>query len=99
MPSSPAIRPPPGQSGIVAGVLLLLAAIGSAQAATTYHVRTDGGTAAQCTGKADAAYSGSGTNQACAWKHPYYALPPNDTARIAGGDTLMIGSGSYMIGW
>ncbi|QOW18799.1 hypothetical protein INQ41_08875 [Lysobacter ciconiae] len=79
--------------------LLATAAIGSAQAATTYYVRTDGGTAAQCTGKADARYSGSGTNQACAWKHPYYALPPNETARIAGGDTLIIGSGSYMIGW
>ena len=99
MTFTPATGPPPDRASLCGGVLLLLAAIGSAQAATTYHVRTDGGTAAQCTGKADAAYSGSGTNQACAWKHPYYALPPNETARIAGGDTLIIGSGSYMIGW
>ena len=43
-------------------------------AATTYYVRTDGGDASQCTGRADAAYPGSGTGQACAWKHPFYAL-------------------------
>ncbi len=76
-----------------------LAAWGSAAAATTYHVRTDGGTSTQCTGKADAPYPGSGTNQACAWSHPYYALPSGSTPRIAGGDTLMIGSGDYMIGY
>ena len=75
-----------------------LGAIGSAQAAT-FFVRTDGGDANQCNGKADAAYSGSGTAQNCAWKHPYYALPSSGTARIAGGDTLMIGSGEYMIGY
>ncbi len=83
----------------ISAVLLCLVSLGAAQAATTYYVRTDGGDAAQCNGKADARYSGNGTNQACAWKHPYYALPPNETARISGGDTLMIGSGSYMIGW
>ncbi|HEU4773631.1 MAG TPA: NEW3 domain-containing protein [Lysobacter sp.] len=76
-----------------------LAAWGSAAAATTYHVRTDGGTSTQCTGKADAPYSGSGSGQACAWKHPYYALPSGGTPRIAGGDTLIIGSGDYMIGY
>ena len=76
-----------------------LGAIGTAQAATTYFVRTDGGDASQCTGRGDAAYSGSGSAQNCAWKHPYYALPSSGTARIAGGDTLMIGSGEYMIGY
>jgi hypothetical protein len=75
-----------------------LGAIGSAQAAT-FFVRTDGGDANQCNGKADAAYSGSGTAQNCAWKHPYYALPSSGTPRIAGGDTLMIGSGEYMIAY
>ena len=79
-------------------LLLSFAAIGSATAATTYYVRTDGGDASQCTGKGDAAYSGTGTAQACAWKNPNYALPPNDVARIAGGDTLIIGAGSYQIG-
>ncbi|HUH90717.1 MAG TPA: hypothetical protein VLZ76_08695, partial [Lysobacter sp.] len=76
-----------------------LAAWGSAAAATNYYVRTDGGTATQCTGKADAPYSGSGNGQACAWSHPYFALPSTGTPRIAGGDTLNIGSGEYMIGY
>ncbi len=75
-----------------------LGAFGSAQAAT-FFVRTDGGDANQCTGRGDAAYPGSGTAQNCAWKHPYYALPSGAAARIAGGDTLMIGSGEYMIGY
>lgn len=73
------------------------AAIGSAQAAT-FYVRTDGGDAAQCTGRADAAYPGSGTSQACAWKNPNIAMPSSGSARIAGGDTLMIGAGSFQIG-
>ncbi|WP_460815060.1 hypothetical protein, partial [Luteimonas pelagia] len=38
-----------------------LLAWGSAQAATTFHVRADGGSASQCTGRADAPYPGSGT--------------------------------------
>ncbi|MGH7462791.1 MAG: hypothetical protein ACREMA_17415, partial [Longimicrobiales bacterium] len=74
------------------------AAMGSAQAAT-FYVRTDGGDANQCNGRADAPYPGSGTGQNCSWKHPYYALPSTGTARIAGGDTLMIGSGEYMVGY
>ena len=64
-------------------------AIGSAQAATTFYVRTDGGDATQCNGRADVPYPGSGTGQNCAWKHPYYALPNSGTPRIAGGDTLI----------
>src|SRR5688572_12464420 len=74
-----------------------LAAIGSAEAAT-YYVRADGGDASQCDGRADAAYPGSGTAQACAWKNPNIALPNSGTARIVGGDTLMIGAGTYQIG-
>ena len=72
---------------------------GSAQAANTYYVRIDGGSSAQCTGRADAPYPGSGTHQACAWKSPHYALPAAGVPRIAGGDTLIIGPGKYMIGW
>jgi hypothetical protein len=75
-----------------------LMAFGSAQAATTYYVRTNGGDASQCTGRADAAYPGAGTAQACAWKNPNIALPHSGTRRIVGGDTLVIGSGSYQIG-
>lgn len=80
-------------------LLLALLFFPALASAATYYVRTDGGTAAQCTGKSNAAYGGSGSNQACAWKHPYYALPPNSAARIAGGDTLIIGPGEYMVGW
>ncbi|MEG3192311.1 hypothetical protein SNE32_08355, partial [Lysobacter sp. D1-1-M9] len=75
------------RSGKLALLLLAplgFAAHGSAEAATTYHVRADGGDASQCTGRADAPYSGSGSNQACAWKHPFVALPPGGTPRIAG---------------
>ncbi len=68
-------------------------------AATTYYVRTDGGSADQCTGQTDAAYPGSGTGEDCAWDHPFRALPPDGTPRISGGDTLIIASGSYMMGF
>jgi hypothetical protein len=78
-------------------LLLSFAALSPALAAT-YYVRTDGGDASQCTGQGDAAYPGTGTGVACAWKNPNYALPPTDVARIAGGDTLIIDSGSYQIG-
>ncbi len=69
-----------------------------AGAAGVYYVRTDGGDAARCTGQADAAYPGSGTGQACAWNHPFQALPPEGTARLPGGATLVIGPGSYRMG-
>ncbi|MCG2693671.1 hypothetical protein L6259_00045 [Candidatus Parcubacteria bacterium] len=48
---------------------------------------------------ANTAYSGSGTGQACAWSHPFIALPPDGTKRINGGDTLVIANGSYMMGY
>lgn len=83
-------------------LLLLLfscAAFGSAEAATTYYVRTDGGNAAQCTGRADAAYPGSGTGRACAWNSLHHALPASGVPRIMGGDTVIVGAGSYRIGW
>jgi hypothetical protein len=79
-------------------VPLGLIAWGTTQAATTYYVRTDGGDANQCTGRTDAAYPGSGTARACAWKNPNIALPATGLSRIAGGDTLIIGSGRYTIG-
>ena len=66
---------------------------------TTYYVRPDGGSPAQCTGLVDAPYPGSGTGQPCAWDHPFRALPPDGTPRISGGDTLIIGAGSYMMGY
>jgi hypothetical protein len=71
---------------------------------TVYYVRPDGGTAAQCTGLANAPYPGTGTGQACAWNNPMEALPPTlsnypHPARIKGGDTLIIEPGQYRIGW
>jgi hypothetical protein len=65
----------------------------------TYYVRPDGGSTAECTGLADAPYPGSGTDQPCAWDHPFRALPPEDTPHIAGGDTLIIAAGSYRMGY
>ena len=53
----------------------------------------------QCSGLADAPYPGSGTNQPCARDHPFRALSLGRTPRIAGGDTLIIGSGSYRMGY
>ncbi len=67
--------------------------------AATWYVRTDGGPPDRCTGLADAAAPPSGTGLPCAWDHPFRALPPGGPARIAGGDTLQIGPGSYMIGF
>jgi hypothetical protein len=64
-----------------------------------YYVRPDGGSAAQCTGLADAPYPGSGESQPCAWDHPFQALPPGGPPRLAGGDTLIIGAGPYMLGY
>jgi hypothetical protein len=66
---------------------------------TTWYVRPDGGSPELCTGLADAPYPGSGSGQPCAWDHPFRALPPGDAPRIAGGDTLIIGAGSYRMGY
>ncbi len=65
----------------------------------TYFVRPDGGSATRCTGLVNAPDPGSGANQPCAWDHPFRALPPLETPRIAGGDTLLIGAGSYRMGY
>ena len=84
--------------GFVSAVVLATA--GSAVAAT-YYIRTDGGTASQCTGLADAPYPGGGVSQPCAWNHPFWALPPGgvQAPRLLGGDTLIIDTGSYRMGY
>lgn len=70
----------------------------------TWFVRPDGGTAAQCTGKLDAPFPGSGSGQACAFSNPHY-LWGNDVQgetakwKIAAGDTVIIKNGSYRIGF
>lgn len=66
---------------------------------TTYYIREDGGSSEQCNGLGDAPYPGSGSNQACAWDHPFRAFPPGGTPRIAGGDMVLIASGSYQMGF
>ncbi|WP_181918772.1 right-handed parallel beta-helix repeat-containing protein [Wenzhouxiangella sediminis] len=80
-------------------LLLTCLAFGHVPAwSVTYHVRTDGGDERQCNGLFDRPYPGHGNGQACAWKHPFIALPPGGAPRISGGDTLVIGSGDYRMG-
>lgn len=64
-----------------------------------YYVRPDGGSGEQCTGLVDAPYPGSGSSQACAWDHPFRALPPGGAPRISGGDTLIVAAGAYRMGF
>jgi len=68
-----------------------------AQAGTTWYVRVDGGSPSRCDGRSDAPAAGA-TGRACAWAHPFHALPPGGPPRIAGGDRLVIGDGDYMMG-
>jgi hypothetical protein len=70
-----------------------------AQSSHTYYIRPDGGSAQQCNGLTDAPYAGSSGGPNCAWDHPFRALPPGGTPRINGGDTLIIASGSYTMGF
>tara|TARA_B110001454_G_scaffold36074_1_gene35555 strand:+ start:3818 stop:5473 length:1656 start_codon:yes stop_codon:yes gene_type:complete len=70
------------------------------------YVRIDGGTAQECNGKMNVPYPGSGTNQACAWKHPRYALGYNSPTVGAANDissrsasVVYIESGTYKIGY
>ena len=83
-------------TGVIAVYLFFAAPVQAA----TYYVRTDGGTSTQCTGTTDAAYSGSGSGQSCAFNHPFWVLSaagsPN---KMVGGDTLIIGPGQYMMGF
>ena len=93
-------------------ILLLILVVKSESACPSgvCYVRPDGGNNTQCTGGTDAAYPGSGSAQACAFKHPFYATgwwkfgstnPPSggQTGIIAGGDDVIIKSGSYAIGY
>jgi hypothetical protein len=88
---------------ILSALLLLFAS--SSFASTTYYIRTDGGDSTHCSGLVDAPYSGNVFNRACAFHHPFDVLPPNldgnDTKNkplMQGGDTLIIGPGSYQMG-
>lgn len=88
--------------------ILMLLILSTPLSAATWYVRTDGGTATQCTGLADAAYPGSGVAQSCAFSNPYYLWTNDPTPsqaaetakwKISGGDTVLIGTGDYGMGW
>jgi len=64
-----------------------------------YYVRPDGGSTEECTGLANEPYPGSGAAQPCAWDHPFRALPPGATPRISGGDTLLVATAQYQMGF
>jgi hypothetical protein len=64
-----------------------------------FFVRPDGGSSELCSGLADVPYPGNGVGQACAWDHPFRALPPGGQPRFAGGDTLVIAAGAYRMGY
>lgn len=81
--------------------------------ATIWYIRDGGGTATQCTGKTNAVYPGSGSNQNCAFNHPSWVLGTassggNIAGIMASGDTMYIDGDSdtspgsqaqYMIGY
>ncbi|MBZ0283414.1 MAG: hypothetical protein K8L97_21950 [Anaerolineae bacterium] len=90
------VKPVSGSSGIFAA---LLGGSHHQRAGMVYYVRPDGGSAEQCIGLTDVPYPGNGTEHACAWNHPFQALPPGGTPRIAGGDTLIIAAGDYPMGY
>ena len=66
---------------------------------TTWYVRPGGGDGTQCTGLVDADYAGSGTDQPCAFRHPFVALPPGGAPVVSGGDRVIIAEGSYAMGF
>lgn len=82
----------------ILSILLLLLA--PALHATTWHIRTDGGSATQCTGTTNAAYPGSGSAQACAFNHPFWLLNQSTWAwNISANDTIQVDDlGPYYIG-
>jgi hypothetical protein len=71
--------------------------------AHTWYVRMDGGDRKQCTGHGDAAYSGRGNAQPCAFKHPYYLFTTGEYGNkqwiVMGGDTVILRGGPYRIGY
>ena len=70
---------------------------------TIWFIRPDGGNRNQCTGTADRPYPGTGLQQTCGFRHPYY-LFTNDTYGnrmwvVHGGDTILIRGGAYRMGY
>lgn len=94
---------------ILTTLFLLMANVaGAACPSGVCYVRPDGGDTTQCTGGADAPYDGAGTGEACALKHPYYAIgwytfgtikTGGQAGKMTGGDDLIIRPGSYKMGY
>lgn len=82
-------------------LLLILLFVSGSVDATDYYVRvTSTGTTTTCNGQADVDYDGSGTGEACAYAHPAWAIGATGTSGVlTNGDRLLIGPGSYMIGY
>jgi hypothetical protein len=80
-------------------VTLLALLLAFPAASATYYVRPDGGPPERCDGRSDTAAPPSGTGLPCAWDHPFRALPPGGAPRVAPGDTVVVGSGSYQMGY
>jgi Putative Ig domain len=100
----------PVQTKSAATSIAVAAASAPSGPGTTWYVRPDGGsrysanaTTGQCDGKADAAYSGSGTNQHCAFNDYRYLYDDkswqNSAWVIAGGDTVILRGGPYRVGY
>ena len=78
-------------STIIIPLVFVVVVLNMMTVATTWYVRTDGGTAAQCTGRSNTAYPGSGTLQACAFSNMQDALNAatfGDTIKLHAGDTI-----------
>jgi len=80
------------------------------QGGATWYVRPDGGTrystdlpTGQCDGMGDAAYSGTGVNQHCAFNDYRYLYATgaygNKAWVIAGGDTVILRGGPWRVGY
>jgi hypothetical protein len=67
-----------------------------------WYVRKDGGDRSQCSGLADKAYPGSGTNQPCGFKDVRYLWADgtygNKKWVIAGGDAVVVRDGPWRVG-
>ena len=89
-------------------LLLIFACYCISVNATTYYVRNDGGTrysanqpTNRCNGQTDAADTGSGTNQPCAFGDIRYLWADGTAAgswALAGGDTVIIRGGPWRLG-
>lgn len=88
-------------------LILIFSLIALDAQATTWYVRTDGGTNTECDGTHDAAQAGAtdsgdaGSVPDCSLNHPNWVFPPRNessTTEAANGDTVVIASGSYRMG-